>query len=182
AEHAESHKDLDLADKTLAMTGDLFEHQAASKIALQQAQNDQAKIRSRVARADQELRVLGLSDEEAIAQFNGRLPIRSPIAGVVIDRRVNEGQFVQTDSTPIMIVADLSTVWVLGEIFERDLRFITIGQSAAIAAAAYPDDRFVGRIDYVSDSIDSATRTAKVRVSVPNPAGRLKPEMFASMT
>src|SRR5439155_27223945 len=75
AEHLESHKDLDLAVKTFAMMQDLFEHQAASRIALQQAQNDQAKTRSRVGRADQELRVLGLRDEDAIARFDGRLPI-----------------------------------------------------------------------------------------------------------
>jgi membrane fusion protein, heavy metal efflux system len=182
AEHLESHKDLDLADKTFAMTQDLFEHQAASRIALQQAQNDQAKARSRVARADQELRVLGLRDEDAIARFDGRLPIVSPIAGVVIDRRVNDGQFVQTDSTPMMTVADLSTVWVVGEIFERDLRLVSPRQTAAIAAASYPGERFSGRVEYISDTIDPTTRTAKVRVSVPNATGRLKPEMFASLT
>src|SRR5205823_13968810 len=97
ADHRDSHKDLDLADKTLAMTEDLFAHQAASKIALQQAQNDREKARSRAARSDEELRVLGLPDEDAIARFNGRLPIRSPIAGVVIERRVTQGQFVQAD-------------------------------------------------------------------------------------
>jgi len=181
-EHAESHKDLELAEKTLAMTTDLFEHQAASKIALQQAQNDEAKARSRVARADQELRVLGLINEQAISGFTGRLPIPSPIAGVVIDRRVNDGQFVQTDSTPLITIADLSTVWVLGELFERDVRFVAVGQKAAVSAAAYPNERFTGRVNYISDVIDPATRTAKVRVSVPNPGGRLKPEMFASVT
>jgi len=182
AEHAESHKDLDLAQKTLTMTEDLFAHQAASRIALQQAQNDHAKAASRVARSDEELRVLGLPNEEAIAAFNGRLPIASPISGVVIERHVTEGQFVQADSTPMMTIADPSTVWVVGDVFERDLRFITGGATAQISAAAYPDERFAGRVDYISATIDPATRTAKVRVTVPNPGGRLKPEMFASLT
>jgi len=182
AEHAESHKDLDLARKTLAMTQDLFEHQAASRIALQQTENDYAKASSRVSRSDQELRVLGLADEEAIASFNGRLPVVAPIAGVVIERHVNDGQFVQADTTPMITIADLTTVWVLGDIFERDLRFVSIGAAATIAAAAYPDERFTGRVDYVSATIDPATRTAKVRVSMPNPGVRLKPEMFASVT
>jgi cobalt-zinc-cadmium efflux system membrane fusion protein len=182
AEHTESHKDLDLAQKTLAMTEDLFGHQAASKIALQQAQNDYAKAASRVRRSHDELRVLGLDDEDAIAAFSGRLPIVSPIGGIVIERHVTDGQFVQTDSTPLMTIADLSTVWVLGDIFERDLRFVSVGATAQVATAAYPDERFTGRVDYVSAAIDPATRSAKVRLSVPNPAGRLKPEMFASLT
>jgi membrane fusion protein, heavy metal efflux system len=182
AEHAESHKDLDLARKTLTMTQDLFEHQAASRIALQQAENDSAKATSRVSRSDQELRVLGLPDEEAIASFNGRLPVATPIAGVVIERRVNEGQFVQADSAPMLTIADLTTVWVLGDIFERDLRFVPVGATATIEAAAYPDERFSGRVNYVSAAIDPATRSAKVRASVPNPGARLKPEMFASVT
>jgi len=182
ADHAESHKDLDLARKTLAMTQDLFEHQAASRIALQQAESDYAKATSRVSRSDQELQVLGLPDEETIASFNGRLPVAAPIGGVVIERHVNDGQFVQADSTPMLTIADLTTVWVLGDIFERDLRFVPVGAAATIEAAAYPGERFTGRVNYVSATIDAATRTAKVRVSVPNPGARLKPEMFASVT
>ncbi len=182
SEHAESHKDLELAQKTLAMTADLFEHQAASKIALQQAQNDHAKASARVARADQELRILGLADESAIANFNGRLRLPSPLNGVVIERRVTDGQFVQTDGNPLVVVADLSAVWVVGDLFERDLRLVTIGRQAAITAAAYPGEQFSGRVNYVSDTIDPATRTAKVRVSVANPGSRLKPEMFATVT
>src|SRR5205807_6550259 len=116
-------------------TQDLFDHQAASRIMLQQAQNDYAKAQSHVARADQALRVLGLADEAAIARFDGRLPVVSPIAGVVIERRVTEGQFVQIDSTPMMTVADLSTVWVLGDLFERDVRLAAVGQQARISAA-----------------------------------------------
>ena len=181
AEHVESHKDLELAEKTSAMTQDLFDHQAASRIALQQAQSELAKARSHVARAEQALHVLGLGDEDAIAGFNGRLPIRSPIAGTVIERRVIDGQFVQTDSAPIITVANLSAVWVLGDLFERDVHLVRLGQQAAITAAAYPGERFEGRVDYVSSTIDPATRTAKLRVSVPNPGGRLKAEMFASV-
>jgi cobalt-zinc-cadmium efflux system membrane fusion protein len=82
----------------------------------------------------------------------------------------------------MLTIADLTTVWVLGDIFERDLRFVPVGATASIEAVAYPDERFTGRVNYVSATIDAATRTAKVRVSVPNPGARLKPEMFASVT
>ncbi|MFI5178087.1 MAG: efflux RND transporter periplasmic adaptor subunit [Vicinamibacterales bacterium] len=181
-EHIESHKDLELAEKTAAMTEDLFQHEAASRIALQQAQSDLAKARSRVARTDEALRVLGLGEEPDAAHFNGRVPIAAPIGGSVIERKVTEGQFVQSDSTPVITIADLSTVWVIGDLFERDLRLASVGQPASVTTAAYPGERFSGRVDYISEAIDPVSRTAKVRVSVANPNGRLKPEMFAAIS
>lgn len=181
-EHIESHKDLELAEKTAAMTEDLFNHEAASRIALHQAQSDLAKAQSHVARTEQALRALGIVDDHVLASFNGHVPVPAPITGTVIERKVTDGQFVQTDSSPIITVADLSTVWVMGEVFERDLRLVHTGAMATITTPAYPGDTFQGRVAYISDGIDPATRTARVRVSVPNPGGRLKPEMFASVT
>jgi len=181
-EYIEARKDVELAEKTSAMTEDLFAHEAASRIALQQAQSDLAKARSRAARTEESLRVLGLNPKDDLAQFNGRLPITAPLTGVVIDRRVTAGQFVQSDGTPIMTIADLSTVWMVGDVFERDLQRVSAGQTASITTAAYPGETFHGRVNYISDSIDATTRTAKVRVSVANPGGRLKPEMFASVS
>src|SRR5712691_8048185 len=183
-EHIEGRKDLELAEKNAAMTQDLFEHEAASRMALQQAQNDLAKARARVARTEEALRMLGLVGHDELPPVDavrGRVPIVSPIAGVVIERKVTEGQFVQSDSTPILTVGNLDTVWVIGDLFERDLRLVSVGQTASITTAAYPGDRFQGRVNYISPAIDPATRTAKVRVSVDNPRGRLKPEMFAAI-
>ena len=180
-EHIESHKDLELAEKTAAMTEDLFQHDAASRIALQQAQSDLAKAQSKLARTEQALHALGIEDDHRLASFTGRVPIPAPIGGSIIERKVTEGQFVQSDSTPIITVADLSTVWVIGDLFERDLHLVAAGQPAAITTAAYPGGRFQGRVNYISEVIDPATRTAKVRISVPNPGGRLKPEMFAAV-
>ena len=180
-ERIESLKDLELAEKNAAMIQDLFEHEAASKMALQQSQNDLAKARARVARTEEALRVLGLGGQDDLARVEGRVPIVSPIAGVVFERKVTDGQFVQSDSTPILTVANLDAVWVVGDLFERDLRLVGIGQAAAITTSAYPGDRFEGRVNYISPAIDPSTRTAKVRVSVVNRAGRLKPEMFAAV-
>jgi cobalt-zinc-cadmium efflux system membrane fusion protein len=181
-EHVESHKDLELAEKTAAMTRDLFDHQAASKIALQQAESDLAKARSHVARNEQALRLLGLLSEVDIDRFDGRVPVVSPIRGVVIERHVTDGQFVQTDGNPLLAVADLSNVWVVGDVFEKDLSLVMASDATTITTTAYAGEQFAGRVEYVSDVIDPLTRTAKVRVSVPNPHGRLKPEMFASIT
>ena len=155
--------------------------EAASKIALQQAQNDLAKAHARAARAGEALRVLGLSGQDDLSHVNGRVPITSPITGVVFERRITDGQFVQSDSTPILTIANLDAVWAVGDVFERDLRLVTKGQAAAVTTAAYPGERFEGRVNHISEAIDPATRTAKVRVSVANPGARLKPEMFAGI-
>jgi len=181
SEYLESQKDLELAEKTAAMTEDLYQHEAASRMTLQQAQSDLAKARTRVARTAEALRVLGVRADGNPAALNGRVPIVSPIGGAVIERKVTEGQFEQADATPIITVADASVVWVVGDVFERDLHLVTLGQPASVTTAAYPGESFRGRINYISDSLDPATRSAKVRVSVPNRGGRLKPEMFASI-
>jgi len=180
-EHSESHKDVELAEKTAAMTEDLYEHQAASNIALQQARNELAKARARVTRSDVALHALGLTSEEQIMKFDGRIPVVAPLSGTVTDRKVIEGQIATSDGTALITIADLSSVWVLGDIFERDLHKVAIGDAAAITTAAYPDETFTGRVNFISPSIDPATRTAKIRVSVPNQKQRLKPEMFANI-
>jgi len=185
ADHVASHKDLDLAEKTLAMTEDLFEHEAASRIAQQQAQNELAKSQAKVRQSEEVLRVLGIDPdaEQDGSRLQSRIPVRAPIGGVVVDRTVSNGQFVSPDNTaPLMVIADLSSVWVQAEVFERDLRNISIGQRADVIAAAYPNDRFTARVARIGSVIDAQTRTVKVRFAVANPGGRLKSGMYTSIS
>ena len=183
ADHVASHKDLELAAKTCAMTQDLFEHQAASRMALQQAENELAKAQSRVTQTEESLRVLGLS-ADAAGELTGqpsRVPVLAPIDGTVIERGVTNAQFVGPENPPLITIADLSSVWVQADIFERDLRHITIGQYGDVTTAAYPSERFTARVSRVGSVIDTQTRTAKLRFLVSNPDARLKPGMFASI-
>ena len=182
-EHLESHKDLDLAEKTFAMTKDLFEHQAASRISLQQAESEVAKEQAHVARNEEALRVLGVDvhESDSYGDMSSRIPIKTPLSGTVIERHLTEGQFVQPDSNPLLTIADLSSVWVLADIFERDLHRVQVGQKAEVTTEAYPENQFVARVSYISEVIDPATRTVKVRFLVSNPGPKLKPEMFASL-
>jgi membrane fusion protein, heavy metal efflux system len=182
AEHISAHRDLDLAQKTFAMTQDLFDHQAASRMSLQQAENDVAKQTARLQQDEQVLRVLGVdmpesTDQSAIAP---RVPVRTPISGVVTERTVTDGQFVDTQAQPLLTIADLSTVWVLADVFERNLREISLNQRAEVTTAAYPDERFVARIAQIGNVVDPETHTVSVRFLVSNPNGRLKPGMFAT--
>jgi cobalt-zinc-cadmium efflux system membrane fusion protein len=182
-EHLESHKDRDLAEKTYAMTKDLFDHQAASRMALQQAESDLLKSQARVAQTEEALRVLGVSFREGndAAPLNSKIPVKAPLSGVVIERHVTESQFVQPDSNPLIIIADLSSVWVMADIFERDLHRVRLRQKAEVTTVAYPDDHFAARVDHIGDVLDPASRTVKVRFLVANPGARLKPEMFATV-
>jgi cobalt-zinc-cadmium efflux system membrane fusion protein len=181
-DEADAHHDLDLAEKVQTMTQDLFDHQAASKISLQQANNDVVKAKMRVERTQAALRALGLGTGTAGGNVDARVPVTSPIAGAVIDRHLSDGQFAQPDSTPLLTIADLSTVWVEADVFERDLRLLRSGESAEVRTTAYPDEAFRAHITRVSDVLDPATRTVKVRFLVANPSLRLKPEMFATIT
>ena len=182
AEHTAAHRDLDLAQQTYAMTQDLFEHQAASKISLQQTKNEVDKDLARLRQSEQVLRVLGVdmpedADEASIVP---RVPVRAPIDGVVTQRSVTEGQFVDTQAEPLLTVADLSTVWVLADVFERNLHVISLGQRAEVTTTAYPDERFVARVAQIGNTVDPETHTVTVRFLVNNPQRRLKPGMFAT--
>ena len=179
-DYLESQRDLDLAQKTYNMNKDLFEHQAASRISFQQAESDLAKANTHVARGEEALRVLGIDPQEAVKDGGLRslVPVRSPMAGTLIERNLTPGQFVQADSTALLTIADLSTVWVLVDVFERDIHLVRVGQKVQVVAAAYPDRRFAASVERISDRVDPDSRTLKVRLLVLNPNGLLKPEMF----
>jgi cobalt-zinc-cadmium efflux system membrane fusion protein len=127
-DYLESQRDLDLAQKTYNMNKDLFEHQAASRISFQQAESDLAKANTHVARGEEALRVLGIDPQEAVKDGGLRslVPVRSPMAGTLIERTLTAGQYVQADSTALLTIADLSTVWVLVDVFERDIHLIRV--------------------------------------------------------
>jgi cobalt-zinc-cadmium efflux system membrane fusion protein len=181
-DYIQSQRDLDLAAKTHSMTKDLFEHQAASKISLQQAEGDLAKAQAHVAQAEEALRVLGLDPKEA--QKDGGLrsliPVHSTISGTVIERAITNGQFIQGDNTSLLTIADTSSVWVMVDVFERDIHVVKPGQKVQVVATAYPERHFTATVERISDKVDPDTRTLKVRLLVPNSDSLLKPEMFIS--
>jgi len=183
-EYMENRRDLDLAEKTLTMTQDLFEHQATSRISLQQADSEVAKNTAKLARVAESLRMFGLNPPpgEGFDGLNTPIQIHSPISGTIVERIVTGGQIVQPESGSLLTIADLSTVWVLAEVFERDIRFVRPGLWADVTTTAYPDRKFTARVARLHDVVDSETRTVKVRFLVSNAERRLKPEMFASVS
>lgn len=132
--------------------------------------------------AREKLSLLGLTKEQ-IADFEKRgepvdhVTIYSPVAGIVIHKNAVEGIYVNT-GTKIYTIADLSQVWVKLDVYESDLAWIRYGQKVEFHAEAYPGEMFTGKIAFIDPVLNEKTRTIKIRVNVPNPDGKLKPDMF----
>ncbi len=103
--------------------------------------------------------------------------IYSPIRGYVIDKQVFKGMFVQPDMR-LYTIADLSTVWVNAEIYEYEVPFVGVGQMATVTFASYPGEQFHGRVSYIYPYLNKDARTVKVRLDLPNPDIRIKPDMY----
>ncbi len=146
--------------------------------------------KAQMGMVEQKLRRFGWTDAEiekldarTDKEHGGGAPntiLRSPFDGVVIKSEVAEGETVDTERE-LFALADLSTVWVQGDVYEKDIASIRQGQAIKVLANAYPDMTFNGRLTYLGDMLDPQTRTAKVRCEVANPRGLLKLEMFATI-
>lgn len=155
--------------------------------------NALASINSRkaeIAKIEEKLHRFGLTDADleklntqTHTQYHREAShsvLRAPFDGVVIKHDVAEGEVVET-GRELFTIADLSTVWVQADVYEKDIASIRKGQQVTVLLDAYPGESFIGKITYISDFLDPKTRTAKVRCEVPNPDGRLKLEMFATI-
>ena len=117
---------------------------------------------------------------ERTGEVQRALTLYAPTSGVVVEKNVTQGQRVMAGEA-LYRVADLSTVWVEGDVYEQDLRAVREGQPATADFDAYPGERWTGRIAYVYPTLSPETRTARVRVALANPGLRLKPGMYATL-
>ena len=106
--------------------------------------------------------------------------LNSPIDGIVVERNATIGASVGTEASLFKII-DLSRVWVDANVFEKDLQRVRLGQQVKLTVPAFPGSTFSGKVILVNSVVDPDTRTVKVRTEVPNPDGRLKPDMFANV-
>jgi Cu(I)/Ag(I) efflux system membrane fusion protein len=136
-----------------------------------------------VTAAREKLRLLGVSESEIKSiEKTGNAPkrvgIRSSFSGTVIDRKVEEGDYVEA-GTVLFHIADLSHVWVQIEAYASDLPHLALGQSVVVRIDSLPDETFMGTVAFIDPVVDKTSRTARVRVEVANEDGRLRPGMFA---
>ena len=138
------------------------------------------QARSLVRAAEDKLRLLEATPESkhtdrAVSIF----PLNAPFAGAVIEKHAILGELAQPDKS-LFTVADLSVLWIEANLFEQDLAKVTVGAEAIVTVTAYPDQRFHGKVTYISSTVDKESRSVQTRNEVPNLDGRLKPEMFAT--
>ena len=151
----------------------------------QQSTEDKATAQAIYESARRKLGIIGVAEEELKELESSRtvgpfLAVRAPFGGTILDSKIRQGAFVQT-GTELFELADLSTVWVLADIYEKDLPQVRVGMKAQIEIAAYQGS-FGGTISTIYSVLDEKTRTVKARVEVQNRSGALKPEMFCNVT
>lgn len=182
---------LQKADLDLRRAKELYAFQGIAEKDLLQAENDQATATSNyeIAQAVLEqgrrkLELLGLTP----GLFHQPTVVRAPISGKVLEVNVTRGEFrgavashSDTTTSPMMTVADLSTVWMFSDVPEPYIRFIRVGEPVEITLVAFPGEVFRGQVARIADMLDPQTRTLRVHVELPNPGGRFRPEMFGSI-
>jgi membrane fusion protein, heavy metal efflux system len=178
SDYGKAIADEQLASAQLDRAKDLYDKGAVSLNDRQIAQDTEDKAKVDVENTSQHVRVLGgdLGNPSAIVD------IRAPISGVITDQQVTNASGVAGLSAPNpFTISDLSTVWVLCDVYENDLPTVRVGDAADVRLSAYPDKSFTGRIGNIGPVLDPTIRTAKVRIEVANP-GMMRVGMFATVT
>jgi RND family efflux transporter MFP subunit len=172
-------------DKRLQRTQQLVQIGAASRQELEEVTAMHAGHATEVEAARQRLLLLGLAQEQVEALKNpdraiSEVALPAPIDGVITSRSANLGQVVGMGQE-LFVVTDLSEVWVVGDLYEQDFQNVHVGSEAVLTMPAYPNLTLRGQVSYIDPRVDPMTRTAKVRVEVPNPDGRLRLGMYLTM-
>jgi cobalt-zinc-cadmium efflux system membrane fusion protein len=172
-----------LAEKFYVRAQDLFQHHAIAERDLEQAESDRTHAQADLNAAEQGMKILGIKNpgDLAKAPSSALIPVLAPISGEVVERLVAPGQVVQAGQTQAFTISDLSTVWVLANVYQADLAYVHSGDDVVVETDAYPDS-FHGRISYVSPALDPSTRTLQARIVVDNPGEKLKRDMYCTVT
>ncbi|HXN73377.1 MAG TPA: efflux RND transporter periplasmic adaptor subunit [Candidatus Acidoferrales bacterium] len=172
-----------VANKNYERAQDLFAHHAIADRDLLQAESDRIQAQADLSAAEQGMKILGIPKPEDLEKspISAQIPLLAPIGGEVVERLVSPGQVMQAGTTQAFTISDMSTVWVLANIYQGDLAYVKDGDQATITTDSYPD-KFSGKISFISPALDPTTRTLQARIVVDNPGGKLKKDMYCVAT
>ena len=178
-------RELDEHHRHHTRTVKLVEIGAASREELEMANTKLRDAESNVANLRQKLLLLGMPSQrvnslKSTSQVSSEVSVPAPSTGTITSRTVNSGEVIEANKE-LMRVTDLSTVWVVGQVYEKDLAKIHVGSGANITSETYPNRMFRGRVSYVDPKIDQATRTAQVRIELANPGQMFKMGMYVNV-
>ena len=186
SERRRRETELAWATQAAERAGRLHQEKALSLQEKQRAEVDQVAAReeldrakTEVRRAEEALGHLGVTNKEDPTGESGEtIPVRAPLAGVVLEKFVTAGTAV-TPGTLLFVVSDLTALWAMAEVDETRIPLVAAGRPAKVHVAAWPDREFDAQVTFVGDAVNPKTRRVTVRCQVPNPGGLLKPEMYA---
>jgi cobalt-zinc-cadmium efflux system membrane fusion protein len=172
-----------VADKNFVRAQDLYAHNAIAERDLLQAESDRNQAQADLDATEQALRILGIQkpDELEKAPSSPQVPLPAPIGGEVVERDVSPGQLLQPGATQAFVISDMSSVWILANVYQNDLAFVKVGDAVDVQTDAYPDV-FRGKISFISPALDPNTRTLQARLEIENHGGKLKNNMYCVAT
>ena len=179
ADMAKSSADVRLKQSAHDRAKSLHEGEVLARKDFESAQNDLALSQAENRRAQERLSNL----TQGKAMEGGKFALRSPIRGVVSERKINPGAEVRPDAVePLFVVTDPTHLWIIVDVPEKYLAKVMVGQRAEVEADAFPGADFIARVVSIGEVLDPATRRVQVRCTIDNPQRRLKPEMFVRVT
>jgi len=167
-----------LARKALDRAKLLFEHGAIAEQDLEAAQDNEDDAKTTLDTATEHLKLLGNDPEHP----NNIVDITAPISGEITDQEVVNGSTIQSYSANPFTISDLSSVWIVCDVYENDITTLGVGEAADVHLNAFPDKVLKGRVSNIGALLDPTIRTAKVRIEVPNPGMIMRIGMFATAT
>jgi membrane fusion protein, heavy metal efflux system len=171
-----------VADKNYDRAKDLYAHSAIAERDLLQAESDRNQAQADLNAALLGLKILGIPDPEKLvsAPTSSEIPLLSPIGGEIVERDVSPGQLLTAGTTQAFVISDMSTVWVLANVYQSDLAYVKVGDDVVIQTDSYAGTTFHGKISFVSPAVDPTTRTLQARIVVDNPGEKLKNNMYVT--
>jgi cobalt-zinc-cadmium efflux system membrane fusion protein len=174
-----------LADKFYTRAQDLLSHGAIAEADFQTAESTRIQAQADLQSSEDALRVLGINDpeslEKAAPKTTSQVPVLAPVGGEVVERLVGPGQLLQAGTTQVFTISDMSTVWVLVNVYQGEVAYVRPGDGVDITTDAYPDT-FHGKISYIAPALDPNTRTLQARIVTENPGNKLKKDMYVTAT
>ena len=170
-----------LADRVYKRDQDLLAHKAIAQADLETAESARAQAEADLQSSEQALRVLGITDPEKLANSapSAEVPLLAPLAGEIVERLCSPGQLLQAGASQCFTLSDMSTVWVLVNIYQNDVAEVHVGDEVIINNESY-SGVVRGKIAYIAPSLDPTTRTVQARIESNNPGERLKKDMYVT--
>ncbi|MBV8327844.1 efflux RND transporter periplasmic adaptor subunit [Chryseobacterium sp.] len=176
-DYTDALNDVQLAEKNYRRQQDLVKHGVGIQKELDEAETDFKNKKTSLSNASSALKVYNSKG----GGIGSPLIVRAPINGEIISNKIVNGQFLKGDADPVIIIAELSKVWISGDVKEKDIRFVNTGDHVSVKVSAYPDRNITGKVYHINEVVDEDTRSIKVLIECDNPDRKLKPGMYATV-